>query len=350
VPKSESDDTIMGRSSATPWKGVAALLRAKPSLLLPRSGALMRRFGLTIVAIGLLGVCAKGQQTWTKPKPPSSAPPQAQAVGYNMLTHGPDVTLGRNWFAIPGLATLNLVQNADGSVTDYGVTDADDWHYNDHFGTDHPGPNNTFAGVAFNGGGYFEIVMSIANPIRGWCDPSKDPTCKGWPAWWGNGIHGAFSDVPEISNGQNIEYDAAEFLLASNRAYSAGLIHWHAGQTYTEQNAGYGTSNVTLPAANKFAAKHKYGWLWVPATATTKGYIKNYFDDALVGNTYTWDRYGGGSEPNGSGCSFGSIIDIQHHRLMLGTGPENPMTVYSVTVWQKDDSKNKRIGVPLPTG
>jgi len=37
-----------------------------------------------------------------------------------------------------------------------------------------------------------------------------------------------------------------------------------------------------------------------------------------------------------------------HHRLMLGTGPENPMTVYSVAVWQKDDSHNIRRGVPLP--
>ena len=281
------------------------------------------------------------------PIPPvvAGVPAAAAAVGFTKLTHGPDVTLGKNWFPVPG-GSQNVSQQPDGSVLDRGPTDQGAWHYNDHFGTDH-NLNGGFGGLAFGGGGYFEVTMSIQNRIKGWCNPGSDPNCKGWPAWWSNSVEGDYGIPNNLPDGMGIEYDAAEFLDGGTNKFSAGIILWNgSGGNYNNSQAGQG-NGFTGPANFNFAEKHRYGWLWVAATDTTQGYIKNYMDGVQFGRTYTWSKYKGGNWEQTKSDPW-SPMDMGHHRLMLGTGPENPMTVYSVAVWQKDDSHNIRRGVPLP--
>jgi hypothetical protein len=191
--------------------------------------------------------------------------------------------------------------------------------------------------------------MAIQGNIIGWRNPVK----TGWPAWWADALEGAYNDFPTAPGPsvQHIEYDAAEFLGASNTSYSAGIIHWSDAESPPDSynNGAKGMdSTVRIPAGANFANRNKYGWLWVPATSNSLGYIKNYFNGQQVGLTYTWTPYTGGNKAGDPGDPPWSIIDRQHCRPMVGTCIENPMTVYSITVWQKDDSHNIRRGVPLP--
>ena len=285
------------------------------------------------------------------PPQPSGVPPMAAEVGYNKRTHGPHVTLGQNWFAVPG-ASNGVRQNSDGSVTDLGPINGGNWHYNFHFGTERDAGGGNFGGVAFGGGGYFEIVMSIQGNIKGWCTPGQGD-CNGWPAWWFDALEGAYKDFPNppCHPMQHIEYDAAEFLPASNRDYSAGIIHWSDANSPPDRfnnNSTGQDSNVHIANQTDFSGRNKFGWLWVPATSTTQGYCKQYYNDKQVGATYTWTPYTGGSKPGDPGCPPWSVLDMQHCRMMVGTCTQNPLTVYACSVWQKDDSKNVRRGTPLP--
>jgi len=260
--------------------------------------------------------------------PPSGAPSMAAAVGYNTRTFGPAVTLGQNWF----------ISHSGGTQTSYGVSITGDGNYaaNDHMRPDHGGDNGRFAGIAFGGGGYFEVDMLIENaPPSGWGNDNS-----GWPAWWMNAAESVgYNGLPQLNNNQNLEYDASEFMDHSNLMYAAAVHHWYGGQDFNDANMGVNVK-CNLPAGTNMGQRHKYGWLWVPATNNTKGYIKNFFDRQQVGATYTWDIYKGGSTPNTSQCPWMSVIDIQHSRLILGTGGKNPLQIYSVDVWQKDGSKN----------
>jgi len=271
--------------------------------------------------------------TGSNPPPPPGAPPQAAAVGYNTRTYGPDVTLGKNWFINPG---ANLTQNADGSVTDHGGVPN---HYNDHCSTaigTTGRQSGDVVGCLFDGGGYFEWTFSWANPPTAGYENTD-----GWPALWswsGQGLNGA-TDQP---NGQVIEVDSYEALnTADSLEFNCAPIHWYNGGKYGAQEAGIDDPGHAPPGTD-VTKPHKLGVLWVPATATTQGYLKHYFDGVQVGHTYAWDKYAGGSVPNEAGDSPWSFIDVDGGRKFLfGTGTKNPMTVYAFEAWQKDASKNK---------
>ena len=273
------------------------------------------------------------------PPPPSSgAPPQAVAVGYTMRTHGPAITLGTNWFVSQQTAS----QNSDGSV----FLSQDVYHFNENIASDHMLPNGNIGGVAFGGGAYFEADFSMANP-----PPESGKGGPGWPAWWLNAAESVgYNNLASLSNNQNLEYDMAEFLVVSNSVFSTGPIHWYTGGNYSDLTAGFPNGNLTVPnpGSNTFGARHKYGLLWVPATATTQGYSKLFYDNVEVGRTHTWDRYGGGTVPGQAGCPPFSIFDLQHCRLLIGANAGNALTVYTITVWQRNDASNIRVGVPLP--
>jgi len=274
---------------------------------------------------------------------PGSAPPQAAAVGYTLRTQGPNVTIGQNQFVIsPG-----VVQQGDGTIRDNGPTDGN-YRFNYHFGPGWTQGNGNWFGTAFGGGGYFEIEMSIFNDIIGWRQPAE----SGWPAWWSEALEGAANGFSNnLPQDQHVEFDAAEFLPASNNDYSAGIIHWSNAESPADRfnNTALGLdSNVHIANQADFSGRHKYGWLWVPATNSTQGYIKNYFDNVQVGLTYTWTPYTGGNKAQDPGDPPWSPIDQHHRRLLVGTNLENPMVVYSMTVWQRTDANNVRVGVPLP--
>ena len=273
-----------------------------------------------------------------------NVPAPAAAVGFNTRTLGPNVTLGSNWFQ----SVAGSSQNSDGSVRIFGNST---YHFNDHISACSPG--NPFRGVAFGGGGYFEVDMAISGTITGWCVPNTeggDPSCTGWPAWWCSNAYGNYSALPNtMPDAQGIEYDAAEFLDASSRNFSAGIILWSGdGRLLNNSQVGQG-NGFSGPVGFNFAARHKYAWLWVPATNTTQGYIKNYMDGVQFGLTYTWNKYVEGRNWQQSADNDPwAVMDKSIQKLMIGCGTNNNITVYTVTVWQANDSGNFRVGTPLP--
>lgn len=258
-------------------------------------------------------------------------PPQAAAVGYNTLTLGPDVTLNENWFAYPG---ANLRQNADGSLTDLGGVPN---HYNAHVCSTHPIANGQIGGTAFGGGFYAEIEWTWTPPTTGY------QNTDGWPSWWATTAEAdSRYNVTRLPNEGNLEFDCAEYMNSGNsNEFNHGIIHWYGGSgaLYSNNNAGMSGSAHHPPGVDP-RQKYRIGWLWVPATANSKGYTKGYVNGQQVGNTYTWDKWGGGGVPGQPNCPPFSIQDAGHCQLIWGSGSKNPVTAYRIWVWQKDKSQN----------
>jgi len=85
---------------------------------------------------------------------------------------------------------------------------------------------------------------------------------------------------------------------------------------------------------------HRYGFLWVPASARGPGYAKFYFDRSQMGPTQEWQLLKDQPPPpTNQSWAFG-IIDRQHLFLILSTGAGQPMTVRSVDVWQASAAGN----------
>jgi hypothetical protein len=103
---------------------------------------------------------------------------------------------------------------------------------------------------------------------------------------------------------------------------------------------------VLVPKGTDFSRYHKYGCLWVPATPSTQGYLKFYFDDVQTGATFYWNYYDPNhvstypAAPPVNGSTAMSGMDWRHMLLILGTGTYQPMTVRSVSVWQASGANN----------
>jgi hypothetical protein len=104
------------------------------------------------------------------------------------------------------------------------------------------------------------------------------------------------------------------------------------------------TSNrpFVLPDGTDTSKPHKYGFLWVPATASTKGYVQFFFDGVHIpGWDKSWNHYQPHLPPTlVDGSTAYSVLDARHLVLLLGTGPKNPMTIHGLEVWQASDAKN----------
>jgi len=81
----------------------------------------------------------------------------------------------------------------------------------------------------------------------------------------------------------------------------------------------------------------------VPATPSTQGYLKFWFDGVENGATLYWNY----NNPNNpfppppvANQTMMSGLDARHVFLILGTGTDQPMTVKSVTVWQASGANN----------
>ena len=279
--------------------------------------------------------------TGSNPPPPPGAPPQAAAVGYNTRTYGPDVTLGTNWFPFAG---ANLTQNADGSITDHGAV-PNTWnaHFTPAIGSTGDSSGN-IVGCIFDGGGYFEATISWANPPAESYQNPDGSHSDGWPAFWSvTGAHDFTDAMTDLPNRQNLELDTYEaYDPTDNSFFNCGIIHWYTDQTgveYDNNTAGI-SPTAHAPAGVDVTKPHKIGFLWVPATATSQGYVKTYYDGVEAGPTYTWNQWTGGNVPGQDVPPF-SAMDVGGRRILLGTGSKNPLTLHAFEVWQKDASKNK---------
>lgn len=230
----------------------------------------------------------------------SLGPPQPAAnVGYNTRTFGPNVTLGTNWYLWS--SAVNATQNKDGSVLILGGGNT----YNAQVVT----ALSLTQGQRFGGGGYFEASLSFTGSSIAH-DPSQ------WPSFWSGEILG--SPAPS----QWYEPDFMEMDASSPNQYGIALHNWLAPQGSNNQDSTT-LPPATVPFGTDFSKPQKFGFLWVTATSTSVGYAKWFFNRSPVG-TITWAQ----------GDSRYGAFDSRTIALSLGTGPTNPMTVYSVEVWQ----------------
>lgn len=240
-----------------------------------------------------------------------TAPAIAAAAGYTTETFGPNVTLGNNWEAFPYFGNERLLvqaaQNSNGSVT---IDDS----------SNNYGAQLSSTG-AFGGGGYFQATMSYPPGASG-------------GTFWANDIQNMLGN-----NGGNwAEVDIAENDAITPGSYQIQYHNWYntnGGQVYGEP------SPATVPAGTDFSQPHTYGMLWVPATATTQGSMKFFFDGSQVGTTITWNQYVPGQSAQQNPFA---VLDSRQLSLILGTGG-SPTTVSNVQVWQNGTSQDTGTGL-----
>jgi hypothetical protein len=241
--------------------------------------------------------------------------------------------------------------NADGSVTLAGDTTGP----NGQLTSATPARNAAgFVGKAFGGGAYIEAVFKF-NPA----DVAR-ANGNGWPSFWSLALEGSAlsqNQWPGQATGyvHGIEADFFEYLLVNRLTmplayinYGAGMHDWYGIPNKTcypglcQAPMPYFMGQKTVSAGTDFTVYHSYGFLWVPATVTTKGYARYYFDGKQVGQDWQWSQYTNQPpRPNNQPWAFG-ILDQQHLVLIFGTGPGEPMTIVAVNVWQKSDAQNLR--------
>lgn len=207
-----------------------------------------------------------------------------------------------------------------------------------------------FVGTAFGGGAYIEAEIkfdkrAVSNAPDG-----------AIPAFWALQTEGDIfkneGDWTNMSKGykHNIEIDIFEAIRnpigIPVNSYGGSIHDWYGEYKKTcpkglcQESLPYCEGMRIVPRETNFLEYHKYGFLWVPATKTSKGKAGFFFDGVLKGPLRTWDLYvNQPPPPNGQPWAFG-ILDQRHIYLILGSGLEQPMTVRSVSVWQKDARSN----------
>ena len=210
---------------------------------------------------------------------------------------------------------------------------------------------NTFVGTAFGGGFYVEAVFNFSYAQV--YAAHSGGVHRAIPAFWSLpaesiGVYGT-NQWPGQPAGyvHNVEFDFFESdYWGKPTAYGAALHDWWgiSGKTCASGLCGLAFLNPSgerdVSAATDLTQYHTYGTLWVPATPTTPGRVDAYFDGQLVGHTHTWTQYTDQAPtPVGKPWAFGRL-DQQHMFFILGTGLGEPFNIKSVTVWQKDGSKN----------
>jgi hypothetical protein len=296
---------------------------------------------------------SKGQpsDTWsgpstTNPLSARSAPAQALAAGYKTQTYGTDMTLGTGVFTggiQRGYLGTDVVQNADGSIT-----------IGAHAGGAITSIQSAIPlkGVAFGGGGYFEAEFSIQGG-------AINTSHGGWPAFWANDIEiqatqtvtPASQWAGQASNfGHWVEVDIAEFGAAGSTTTTGTAIHDWYGTVGSGLGVSTGFAYASLPNNGTISQSHRYGFLWIPATATSKGSAQFYIDDVLVHGA-SWDQYNPTlPPPPGYGSSAFSILDARHIYPILSAGPDNPIVCTGLRVWQVDATQNLPRTAPPPSG
>jgi hypothetical protein len=133
----------------------------------------------------------------------------------------------------------------------------------------------------------------------------------------------------DTTKSDHIELDAVEFW--GQNLYGTALHDW-------PNDGGAAAEHTDLPQVTTGdpSQPHNYGFLWVPATASTPGRVEFYYDGKDVGG-----------ETYSQGGTY-SVLDASHLVLILGTGPNNPMTVSNVQVWQTSAANDLINGSAAP--
>jgi hypothetical protein len=306
---------------------------------------------LPLTLICALSLVALGARTYaaeeaTAAERTAQVPEPAAAVGFNTLTFGPAVKVGSNWqkfdFFGTNPSTVNVTQNADGSVTINGGGN----DYGGQLSTASVGTGTRkFSGIAFGGGGYFQATMSFDGPAAFWANDIENMN--------GVSVGSGPNQWPGQAKGYGnwIETDIAEF--DTRGVYGISLHNWYGIVGSGARTSTVGSGSPVSPAGANYTVPNTYGFLWMPATASTQGYAKFYFNGEQVGNTITWNQYNPALPPppvdqGTGGSSAYSILDKLHLALILGGSSSTPNTVYNVQVWQASAADDIST-LPTPT-
>ena len=297
---------------------------------------------LAMILVALGRAAHAGERTTGIPEP-------AAVVGFDTQTFGPDVDLLKDWYKFNFFGTkpdsVTVKSHPNGSVT---VTGPGGNDYGAQLCSARFEPTTgRWIGRAFGNGAFVEATMSFTGAYHG---PG--------PTFWANDIENMHSRTKANRNiqwlgqspgfGNWIEADVVEF-NASGLRYGIAMHNWYGtpGGFKDVNTAKLAGSPVTTPEGTDFSRPHRYGFLWVPATASAEGYAKWFFDDVQVGNTVTWNGYSQSSKPPPvAGSSAFSVMDNRHLVLILGTG-SNPVTISAVSVWQHSAAHNIGSGTAL---
>jgi hypothetical protein len=268
-------------------------------------------------------------------------PAPAAAVGFTTQTFGPAATMGSNWYNdnFYGMSGVAGTQNSDGSVS---ISGTGSGAISTAFQAD--SDTNKWAGTAFGGGGYFEATFSFTG--------ADDSSLSLWPSFWANDIENmsqnavtALTQWPGQPTGYGnwIETDFFEYDHQSTGQYGIQIHDWYGFYGSQGSVDAFGPG-INVPAGFDWSQPHQYGFLWVPATATTQGYAQMFLDRVQVGPTVYWDQYTPAESallpPPILGSTAISALDTRHLALIFSTGTHNPMTVYALSVWQASAANN----------
>ena len=262
-------------------------------------------------------------------------------AGYLTRTFGKNVTLGVNLFDFNFFSNTNpagsTIQNSDGSFTCTGV-DGNGYNAGVCSARHNSTLLNNWQGIAFGGGAYITAVLkfpAFTGSVAG----------AGWPSFWSDPIQGLAS-VPAFVQWQgqatgyqhSCETDFMEFDAGVINKYGISGHDWFG---FSGSITGVSTAFPAVSTSADFSRYQTYAFLWIPATATTKGSLTWFFNGLSVGSL-TYNKIDPTAPPPpASGTTAMSIIDIRHLCLIFGSSnPLLPMTVQSCEVWQKDSSMN----------
>ena len=297
----------------------------------------------TIASSADLGVI---DTAWQIPTPPLyGVPAPAKAVGYTTNTFNSTMlgtTIGTlqefNFFSLSQPSDW-FTQNGDGSLAltgqptpgrGYGalVSPAD---YNS---------TNTYKyqGIAFGGGMYYQVTFSFTGTQTG--DPMSVQmydvlSLSGYTPQNVTGYMGIEIDGPEFNRpGSSTQYGVS----CHNYYYPSGGPKARIDPTVLTS----GGSPITIPSGS-LAGSNTYGMLWVPATATTQGYIQWYFNGVQVGPTVAWNQYNVNQAfpPSNTASTVCNVLDTLRMVPVVGTASTaTPMTITSVQIWQGPGADN----------
>jgi hypothetical protein len=306
---------------------------------------------ISIAVIGLL--CAgEGAALAQSCTAPAVAPPIAQAVGYvvNTFSTGPFTTTntdtgltyakgyqwyGFNFFGVTPTFANNTINASDGSITAGQGGDG----YNSNVATagyiaTAPG----YVGTAFGGGAYVQAIVKF--------NVASADISNGWPSFWANAMEEYLGtdQWPGQATGyvNFIEADLLEHFLGAYgtiNQYQATLINWYGIPANPTPHITQFV-DPSVPAAN-FSSYNTVAMLWVPATATTSGYVNYYWNGSVV-QSISYTQYQTSDTPpltNSTPWAYG-VMDVNHFVLQFGSNNQYPITVYSVQVWQANSLSN----------
>lgn len=195
-----------------------------------------------------------------------------------------------------------------------------------------------FKGTVFGCGGYLTAEYAF--------DPNFQFAAgqtHSFPAWWVMSSEyltesGILADqwVGQATGYQHFaELDMFEWDLPYPYTYGIAMHDWWGipGTTCTGWCLFNYGGNAANPKKTDYTLYHRYAALWVPATSSTDGYVKWFFDDVLMG-TLSWAQFTGQAPPPSSSTPWRFGVIDQQHMVLILSGGNSPMTVRSVDVWQ----------------